>query len=78
MEQETAGFAAFIPLILMTLPIIIFNIFLSKRKGRRPFLYGILSIIPVVGFYLALYLASLTDKTISEKIDKIISLLESK
>lgn len=78
MEHGTAEFAAFIPLFIMTVPIIIFNIFLSKRKGRSPFLYGILSIIPFVGLYLAIYLASLTDKIISEKIDKIISILESK
>jgi hypothetical protein len=77
MEQQP-GIISFIPLIIMTIPIVIFNVFLSKRKGRDPIVFGVLSVIPLVGFYLALYLASLTDKSISEKIDKIITLLESR
>ncbi len=77
MEQQP-GFASFIPLLIMTVPIVIFNIFLARRKDKSPFLYGTLSIIPLVGFYLALYLASLTEKSISDKIDKIIDILESR
>ncbi len=77
MEQQ-AGFASFIPLIIFTLPIVIFNGFLAKRKGRSIVKYCILSLIPLVGFYLGLYLASLTDKSISEKIDRILSILESR
>jgi hypothetical protein len=41
-------------------------------------LYGILSVLPPIGFFLAVYLASLTDKSISKKIDKIINLLETR
>ncbi len=77
MEQQP-GFLSLVPLMVMTIPIIIFNVFLSKRKGKNPILYGALSLFPLVGFYLAIYLASLTDKSISEKIDKIINLLESR
>ena len=69
---------SFVPLIIMTVPIIIFNALLSKRKGKNPFIYGSFSIIPLVGFYLAIYLASLTDKSLCEKVDKILSLLENK
>lgn len=76
--EQGPGFAAFVPLLVLSIPIIIFNVFLAKRKGRNPFLYGALSIIPLIGFYLAIYLASLTDKSLSEKIDKIINLLESR
>jgi len=76
--QQQPGFLAFIPLIMMTMPIVIINIFIAKRKGRNPILHGALSLIPLVGFYLAIYLASLTDKSVGEKIDKIIQLLESR
>jgi len=78
MEQAPELASPLIPLFLMTIPIVIFNMFLSKRKGRNVLLYGALSFIPIVSLYLALYLASLTDKSISEKIDKIISLLETR
>ena len=77
MGQQTS-FGSFLPLIIMTISIVIFNIFLSKRKGKNLVLYGIVSLIPLVGFYLAIYLASLTDKSVSDKIDKIIKMLESK
>ena len=69
---------SFISLLIMSIPILIFNIFLAKRKGKNPVYYGILSLIPLVGFYLAIYLASLIDKSINEKIDKIINMLESR
>lgn len=77
MEQQP-GLASFIPLLILTIPIVIFNIFLAQRKGKNPLSYGALSLIPLVGFYIGLYLASLTDKSISDKIDKIINLLESR
>ncbi len=78
MEQAPVLASPLIPLFIMTIPIVIFNMFLSKRKGRNVILYGALSFIPFVGFYLAIYLASLTDKSVNDKIDKIISLLEAR
>jgi len=77
MEQRSI-LLPFLPFLVFIVPIVVFNLFLSKRKGKSPVLYGALSLIPLVGFYLAIYLASLTDKSIGEKIDKIISLLENK
>lgn len=76
--EPQPGFAPLIPLLIMILPIVIINIFLAKRKGRNPIFYGIFSIIPVVGIYLAIYLASLTDKSILGKIDKLIQMLENR
>ena len=76
--MEQLGFSAFIPLIIMTIPIIILNITIAIRKGKNPAVYGVFSIIPMIGFFLCLYLASLTDKSINEKIEKIIKILESR
>ena len=76
--NQTPQFVSFIPLIIITLPIIIFNIFLAKRKGKSPLIYGFLSIIPLIGMYLAIYLASLTDKSVINKIEQIITLLEGR
>lgn len=77
MEQPAAA-SPLIPLLIMSIPIIIFNVFLARRKGKSLLLYGILSVLPPIGFFLAVYLASLTDKSISKKIDKIINLLETR
>ena len=77
-QQAPMGFAQFIPIIILLLPMIIFNITFAKRKGKNPWIFGFVSIIPLVGFYTLAYLASLTDKSISEKIDLIISLLEER
>ena len=76
--MEDPRFAAFISLIIMTIPIIILNITIAIRKDKNPALYGVLSVIPMIGFFLCLYLASLTDKAINEKIEKIINILESR
>ena len=71
-------FAPFIPLFIMTIPILILNIFIALRKGKNSVLFGILSLLPLVGFYIAIYLSSLTDKSIDEKIDKILNLIEQR
>ena len=76
--MKEPGFAAFIPLIIMTIPVIILNITIAIRKGKNPAVYGVISVIPMIGFFLCLYLASLTDKAINEKIEKIINILESR
>jgi uncharacterized membrane protein len=77
MEQQP-GFASFIPLIILTLPIVFINVSLAKRKGKSLIAYGLLSLIPIVGIYFGIFLASLTDKSLNEKIDKIISLLDER
>ncbi len=76
--NEPPQLAAFIPMIVISIPIIIMNILLAKRKGQNMTLYFFISIIPFVGYFAAIYLASLTDKSINEKIDRILELLEAK
>ncbi len=76
--EQSGGFSAFIPLIIMMIPIVILNITIAKRKGKNAVVYGIFSIIPAVGLFISVYLASLTDKSVNEKIDKIIKSLESR
>ena len=71
-------FAAFLPFLLMTIPFVILNIIICPRKGKNPVLFGLLSIIPLIGVYLAIYLVSITDKSVIDKIDLIITKLENK
>lgn len=58
---------------LIMLPIAIVNAVIAKRKGRSRALYGWLSIIPLVGYFLLFYLISLPDKELMDKIDRILA-----
>jgi len=62
----------------MTIPIAFLNAYIASRKGRNPVLFLILGFIPFVGFYLTIYLLSLTDKLLMDKIDKILNVLEQR
>jgi hypothetical protein len=76
--NETSPTITFIPMLLMSIPILIMNIILAKRKGRNAVLYFVISIIPLAGYFAAIFLASLTDKSINDKINRILEMLESK
>ena len=64
-----------ITLLLLMVPIAILNATIAKRKGKNAAEYGWLSIIPIVGYFVAIYLLSLTDKALQDKVDKIIEML---
>lgn len=76
--NEPSPLLQMIPLAILTIPILIINMKLAKRKGRNMVLFFFLSLIPLVAYYVAIHLASLTDKSLNDKIDKILELLESK
>ena len=80
MNPTTSEQPDIIPVMMMTLfvfiPLLILVIFISKRKGKNPIKYALLSFIPFAVFYIILYLISLTDQVVNEKMDKIINLLE--
>ena len=59
MESAPHPIVAFIPLILMMIPILIVNIVISNRKSKNPTLYGLLSLIPGVSLALLFYLLSI-------------------
>jgi len=77
MESAPHPIVAFIPLILMMIPILIVNIVISRRKGKNPTLYGLLSLIPGVSLALLFFLVSITDKDVFEKLDNILKILDS-
>jgi hypothetical protein len=49
----------------------ILNGIISKRKGKRAIKYILLSIIPVLGLCLTIYLNSFIDKELEDKINEI-------
>ena len=77
MENAPHPIVGLIPLILMMIPILIVNIVISRRKGKNPTLYGLLSLIPGVSLALLFFLVSITDKDVYEKLDNILKILDS-
>lgn len=66
------------PMIIMAIPIAIFNLKIAKRKGKSPLLFFVIGVIPMVNIFAFLYLISLTDKEVIDTIQMIRSMLEKK
>ncbi len=76
-EPNTAQiFAPFIPMLILAIPIVIFNFFLAERKGKNNILFAFLGMIPMVNFFCFLYLISLTDVVVLEKFEQILKNLK--
>jgi hypothetical protein len=61
---------------LLMLPIVFLNAAIAKRKGRSRVKYVLLSLIPLVGYFLLWNLISLPDKDLMDKINQILQLVE--
>jgi len=70
--------AQFLPMIIIAIPFLFLNPAIADRKGKNKIKYGLLGILPVVNMFSALYLASLPDKMILERLDTIINKLENR
>jgi hypothetical protein len=62
--------------VILSVPAIILNVLVAKRKGKSRALFGWLSVIPYLGYLLLFYLISLPDEDMTEKIDRILAILE--
>jgi hypothetical protein len=74
MEQNTTQpivIMQFLPLMLITIPFVIVVLSISKRKGISSLQSAILALIPFVNFMYSLWLASLPDKNLVERIEKL-------
>jgi Co/Zn/Cd efflux system component len=63
---------------LFVIPLALVNANIANRKGRSKTFYGWMSIIPFVGMFMSLFLISLTDKAVVDKIDRLLEALEKK
>jgi hypothetical protein len=64
--------------LLIMVPIAILNASIAKRKGKSGAEFGWLSVIPFVGYFLTIYLVSLTDKSLSDRVDRILEIMEGR
>ena len=61
-----------LPAFTIGLFVAIFNYFIARRKTYSPVWYAVVSIIYPIGLALSVYLASLTDKVVLEKLDLLL------
>ena len=71
-----AGFAGFIPMIIVGVIFGIVACCIGKRKGKNRLVCFLLCLIPVFGAFFLLYLVSLTDKNVIERLDYLENLLK--
>jgi uncharacterized membrane protein YhaH (DUF805 family) len=59
-----------IPLIILSVPLAVVFAFILRRKGRSPWLC-LLLLVPLVGQIYALYVVSLTDKEVLDRLARL-------
>lgn len=74
MEQQNT-LLTMAPIIMMSFPFIFLNAAIAAKKGRSMVKYGLLGLLPIANFYCAIYLVSLPDIAIKEKLDEILEKL---
>lgn len=78
MEQtlnHPSPFVAFLPLVLLMIPMIFVIRQLAKEKGKNITLWTVLACIPFVNFIILPYIVGTPSKKIEDKMDKLIELL---
>lgn len=63
-------------MVILMIPLVILSIAVAGRKGKSMVKYGLLAIIPIANLFCFLYLISLTDKKVTDKLDSILEILE--
>ena len=67
----------FLPLLIMTLPLILIIWKLSKEKGLDTVLWTILACIPLINMIIMLYIVGTPSRTIENKLNRILESLEN-
>jgi hypothetical protein len=76
MENQGPNYAAFIPLIIMMIPLIFICRQLAKDKGKNTLKYTILGCIPLVNYYALIYLVGTPNRTVEEKLDRVLAMID--
>jgi hypothetical protein len=71
-------FVAFLPWLIMTIPLVFICHHLAKEKGKNVTLWTVLGIIPAVNTFALAYLVGAVNTLLEKKVDRLLSLLEKK
>jgi hypothetical protein len=66
-DELVSLLVSLLPLLIVTLILFVFSIPISRRKGKR-FIYPLLCLIPFLTMFILLYLISLTDKQVLDRL----------
>lgn len=61
----------FVPLMLLTIPMVVLLCAMARRKGRSVAVAFVLGLIPLVNMMSAIWFASLTDRSILDELDAL-------
>ena len=75
--QTTAGFLAFLPMVVATIMIGLTSHFLAKEKGRNVALWTILGCIPLINFFFIWFFVGAANLKLEKKIDELVSQLKN-
>ena len=64
-------FLQFVPLIILTIPMLVIVCALARRKGRSVVIASVLGLIPFVNMLAAVWFASLTDQSVLDEIQAL-------
>jgi hypothetical protein len=74
---QTTLWLSFLPLLVMTIPLGIICYHLAKNKGLRVVPWIFWGFIPIVNYFILIYLVGAKDKLIDDKLNNIIRILEA-
>lgn len=74
---EPNPIASFLPLIIISIPLIFIIRKIAIEKGKNVVLMTVLACIPIVSFFALWYIIGTPSKTIEDKLDKILEHLNS-
>ena len=77
MESNSGEFGAFIPLLIIMIPLIFICRRFAQDKGKSATKYTILGCIPGVNFFTLVYLIGTTNTILEDKIDQVLSIIKS-
>jgi ABC-type uncharacterized transport system YnjBCD permease subunit len=66
---------SFLPLLIITIPLIFVIRKLAIEKGKDAVLWTVLACIPIINFIILWYIVGATNKRLEEKLDKILDAL---
>ena len=70
--------AMYTPMLIMMCLFCVISINAAFRKGKSVVLYGLLGLIPLINVFTTMFLLSMTDKAVMDKLNAIEELLKEK
>ena len=71
MHAEPGLIPSLMPVIFLFIPLAVVAFYMAKRRGRNGWLWALIALIPYFNFLCLLYLASLPEASVLERIETL-------